>query len=143
MWIAGAGRGLGARLIADGRDDSGMGVAIAGRGRIRNDGLLLLWVGFAGVGLSVFGELGVCSEIDVVVRVEDSGGSLELEAGHHQLHQMGRKRSGQCDAEVLLDQSGPRQTDVAMTVVRFSVYGSALLDGLSYDVAHLFGVVLG
>lgn len=57
-------------------------------------GLLLLWVWFARVGLSVFGKLGVGSEIDVVVRVEDSGRSLELEAGHHQFHQMRRKRSG-------------------------------------------------
>ena len=88
----------------------------------------------------MFGELGVGAKIDVVIRMEDSGGSLEFEAGHHQFHKMRRKWGWQRDSEMLLDQSGPCQTDVAMAVMRFSVYGSALLDGFSYNVAHLFGV---
>ena len=97
----------------------------------------LFWnVGLAGVLLSVLCERCVGSEIDVVVGMEHPGRPMDLEGHHHQLDQMRRQCVRQGDPVVLLDQACPRESDVGVAVVRFTVDLAALLDCFCDDVAH-------
>ena len=59
--------------------------------------------------------------------MENAGRTLGLELDHHQRDDLRRNWVVQFDSVVLLDQSGPRETNVGMAFLRVSVNPSALI----------------
>lgn len=94
--------------------------------------MLRKWL--AWVLVCVLGELEVGAAIHVVVLVEDPDRPVDLEAGHHQLHDVGWDWSWELQTVELLEDSGPFQTDVLVGVMGFAVDGATLAHGLVDDL---------
>lgn len=94
---------------------------------------LMLREGLAWVLVCVFGELEIGAAVHVVVLVENPDRPVDLETGHHQLHDMGWDWVWELNAVELLEDSGPLQSDILVRVVGLSVDAPALAHGLMHE----------
>lgn len=94
---------------------------------------LMLRERLAWVLVGVLGKLEVGAAIHVVVLVENPDRPVNLEAGHHQLNDMGWDGVRELDSVELLEDSSPFQADVLVGVVGLTIDAPALAHGLMHE----------